>query len=78
MFGDRTQHRRRQEQQRTDQQDRAQQDEAEGDVSVRSVPAVNGVGFLAARLPARASGAMIGMNRPSSITRPVAMSQCGL
>ena len=47
-------------------------------VSVRSVPAVNGVGFLAARLPASANGAMIGMNRPNSMTRPVAISQYGL
>src|SRR5262249_3608461 len=47
-------------------------------VSVRMVPDVKGVGFLAARLPASASGATIGMKRPSSMTRPVAMSQYGL
>src|SRR5207248_10946007 len=44
-------------------------------VSVRMVPVVNGVGFLAARLAARASGAMIGTNRESNITSPVATSQ---
>ena len=43
---------------------------------VLSVPLVIGVGFLAATLPASANGTMIGMYRPSSITRPVAMSQC--
>src|SRR5437773_2293431 len=46
-------------------------------VSVRIVPDVKGVGFLAARLPAIASGAMIGTKRLISITRPQAMSQCG-
>src|SRR5205814_9387225 len=46
-------------------------------VSVRSVPEVNGVGFFPARLAANAIGAMIGMNRPRSITSPVATSQCG-
>src|SRR5262245_5117983 len=44
-------------------------------VSVRRVPEVNGVGFLVARLPARAMGATMGMKRPSSMTTPVAMSQ---
>ena len=43
-------------------------------VSVRSVPAVNGVGRFAARLAANAIGAMIGMNRPSTITSPQATS----
>ena len=43
-------------------------------VSVRMVPTVKGVGFFAARLAARASGAITGMNRLKSITRPVAMS----
>ena len=47
-------------------------------VSVRRVPAVNGVGFLAARLPAMAIGAMIGMKRLNSMTSPQAMSHCGL
>ena len=42
--------------------------------SVRNVPTVMGVGFLAARLPAKAMGAMIGTKRLKSITRPVAMS----
>ena len=46
-------------------------------VSVRSVPEVNGVGFFPARLAANAIGAMIGMNRPKTITSPQAMSQCG-
>ena len=35
---------------------------------------MNGVGFLAARLPAMAIGAMIGMKRLNSITSPQAMS----
>ncbi len=39
---------------------------------------MNGVGGLAARLPARASAASSGTNRDSSITNPVATSQCGL
>src|SRR5438552_2228639 len=41
------------------------------------VPAVKGVGRLAARLPAIARGAMMGTKREISITRPQAMSQCG-
>ena len=43
-------------------------------VSVRMVPTVNGVGFFFARLAAIASGAITGMKRLKSITRPVAMS----
>ena len=35
---------------------------------------MNGVGFFFARLAASAMGAMIGMKRLNSITRPVAMS----
>src|SRR5262249_49656875 len=46
-------------------------------VSVRLVPVVDGVGFFAARLPASASGAMIGTNRQINMTSPQAMSQCG-
>src|SRR5207253_3003304 len=46
-------------------------------VSVRSVPAVKGVGFFAAKLAASETGAMIGMNRPSSMISPQAISQCG-
>ena len=44
-------------------------------LSVRIVPTVNGVGFFAASPAASAMGAITGMNRPISITRPVAMSQ---
>src|SRR5208337_3438281 len=47
-------------------------------VSVRRVPTVKGVGFLAPRLAAKAIGAMIGRNRPNSMTRPVPISHCGL
>ena len=42
-------------------------------VSVRNVPADSGVARFAANEPAMASGAMIGMNRAKSITRPVAI-----
>ena len=44
-------------------------------VSVRNVPTVMGVGFLAARLAAKAMGAMIGTKRLISMTKPVTMSQ---
>src|SRR5690349_17344827 len=47
-------------------------------VSVRMVPDVKGVGFLRAKPAARAMGAMIGTKRLISITRPQAMSHCGL
>ena len=79
MFGHRTQHRRRQEQQSAHKKNRAQQHESKCDVSVRSVPTVNGVAFLTAKLPAIAIGAMIGINRPNNMTRPQAISQarCG-
>ena len=43
-------------------------------VSVRNVPTVMGVGFLAARLAAKAMGAMIGTKRLINMTKPVAMS----
>ena len=78
MLGHRAQHGRRQEQQRPDQQDRAQQHEAERE----RVGAQRADGerrrLLRRQAAASASGAMIGMKRPNSITRPVAMSQCGL
>jgi hypothetical protein len=47
---------------------------AKVNVSVRMVPTVKGVDFFFAKLPARAKGAIMGMKRLKSITRPVAMS----
>ena len=43
-------------------------------VSVRNVPTVMGVGFLPARLAAKAMGAMIGTKRLINMTKPVTMS----
>ena len=40
-------------------------------VSVASVPALSGTYFLSASRPAIATGPMMGINRPSNMTKPV-------
>ena len=48
------------------------------DVSVLSVPALSGTYFFFARIPAMATGPMMGKNRASNITVPGAIFQKGV
>ena len=75
MLGDRAERRRREKRQRADEHNRRKQHHAERAVfHAQRAGGLRG-GLFAASEPAMASGRMMGMNRASSMTSPVATFQ---